>query len=418
MMNVPVILIASLSIIFSLQSIEAQAASTSTGPDHVYVETNVKTTDGNAIAAFTRGSNGELTVIKGSPFLTGGAGTQYAGVNVGPQDSDQEIISNPEHTLLFAVNSGSDSIAVFHIASDGSLSPIEGSPFPSGGNDPVSLSLVGDTLFVVNKSGDFGRPSSILPSYTALRVQSDGSLSPISHLNNESSHRYDSTVSVASGSSPSQALVIPDAGLLFGTDFLTGLIERFKFDRNGNLQQLSPIALPKSEFSDTTTPRLPLGLWNHPLLPLLYVGFVTDGKLGVYEYDLEGDLRFVRAVPNSGQAICWIRTNRAGTRLYTSDTATNSISVYDLTDAENPVQIQELNLSGYGNVLQFSLSTDEKSLYALSSRGDASIPEGKGNELHVLTIQQNGEVVESGTPVLFNEPNDTRPQGVAVVPAI
>jgi 6-phosphogluconolactonase (cycloisomerase 2 family) len=138
----------------------------------------------------------------------------------------------------------------------------------------------------------------------------------------------------------------------------------------------------------------------------------------VYEYDLDGGMRFVRTVPNSGQAICWLRTNRSGTRLYTSDTGTNSISVYDLTDAENPVQIQELNLSGQGNVLQFSLSTDGQSLYALSSRGDASIPEGKGNELHVLTIQSNGQVVESGTPVVFNEPNDTRPQGVAVVPAI
>jgi 6-phosphogluconolactonase (cycloisomerase 2 family) len=418
MKNSSVALISSLSMAFSLQSMEAEAASEWTRPEHVYVETNVKTTNGNAIAAFTRGSNGELTEIKGSPFLTGGAGTQYAGVNVGPQDSDQEIISNPEHTLLFAVNSGSDSIAVFHIARDGSLSPIQGSPFPSGGNDPVSLSLVRDTLFVVNKSGDFGRPSSILPSYTALRVERDGSLSPINHVNNESSHRFDTTVSIAIGSSPSQALVIPDAGLLFGADFLTGLIERFKFDDSGNLKQLSPLALPKSEFSDTTTPRLPLGLWNHPFLPLLYVGFVTDSKVGVYEYDLEGGLRFLRAVPNSGQAICWLRTNRAGTRLYTSDTITNSISVYDLTDAENPVQIQELNLSGLGNVLQFSLSSDEKSLYALSSRGDASIPEGKGNELHVLTIQQNGDVVETGAPVVFDEPNDTRPQGVAVVPAI
>jgi 6-phosphogluconolactonase (cycloisomerase 2 family) len=418
MMNVPVSLISCLSILCSLQSIEAQAASTTTPPDHVYVETNVKTINGNAIRAFTRASNGELTEIKGSPFLTGGAGTQYAGVNVGPQDSDEEIISNPQHTLLFAVNSGSDSIAVFRIASDGSLSPIQGSPFPSGGNDPVSLSLVGDALFVVNKSGDLGRPSSILPNYTALRVGSDGSLSPINHVNNESSHRYDSTVSIASGSSPSQALVIPEAGLLFGTDFLSGLIERFRFDANGDLQQLSPLALPAAEFSDTTTPRLPLGLWNHPVLPLIYVGFVTNSKLGVYEYDLDGGLRFVRTVTNSGQAICWLRTNRAGTRLYTSDTGTNSISVYDLTDAENPVQIQELNLSGQGNVLQFALSPDGKSLYALSSRGDTSIPEGKGNELHVLTIQPNGQVVESGTPVVFNEPNDTRPQGVAVVPAI
>ena len=349
-----------------MQAAHAQSVSYSHKSDHVYVETNIKTSNGNGIAAFARGNHGELTPIAGSPFLTGGAGTQYAGVNVGPQDSDQDIISNPEHTLLFAVNSGSDTIAVFQIEKNGALSPVPGSPFPSGGNDPVSLSLAGDTLFVVNKSGDLGRPSAILPSYTALRVHSDGSLSYIGETTNDTSREYQARVSVAIGSSPSQAFVIPDTHLLFGTDFLTGLVERFKFDDSGKLHQLSPLALPASEFTDTTTPRLPLGLWNHPYLPLVYVGFVSDNKVGVYEYDLEGSLKFRRAVPNSGAAVCWLRTNRAGTRLYTADTVTNSISVYDLTDPENPVQIQEFNLSGQGNVLQIALSTDDQSLYALS----------------------------------------------------
>jgi len=83
---------------------------------------------------------------------------------------------------------------------------------------------------------------------------------------------------------------------------------------------------------------------------------------------------------------------------------------------ENPLQIQNLVLSGPGNVLQFSLSSDEKYLYALSSRGTTSIPEGQGNLLHILTINDDGTVAENVSPVVFNEPNDTRPQGVAVVP--
>jgi hypothetical protein len=145
---------------------------------------------------------------------------------------------------------------------------------------------------------------------------------------------------------------------------------------------------------------------------------VTDSKLGVYKYSYDGlVLEFVRAVPNSGTAICWIRTNKAGTRLYTTDTVTNSVTVYDTTDAENPIQIQEFNLSGLGNVLQFELSSDGKSLYALSSRGATTIPEGQGNELHQLTIAADGTVSETLPPVVFNEPNDTRPQGVTVVPA-
>ena len=47
----------------------------------------------------------------------------------GPFDSDQNLIENASGTLLFAVNSGSNTIAVFHIQSDGSLAPVHGSPF-------------------------------------------------------------------------------------------------------------------------------------------------------------------------------------------------------------------------------------------------------------------------------------------------
>jgi 6-phosphogluconolactonase (cycloisomerase 2 family) len=384
--------------------------------DYVYVETNIKSPNGNSIAGFVRGANGQLQPIPGSPFLTGGAGTQYAGVDLGPQDSDQNIITNPDHTLLFAVNSGSDTIAVFHIGENGALTPVEGSPFPSGGNDPVSLGLSGNTLFIVNKSGDFGRPSAILPNYTTFQVAADGRLTPTSDSTNHASHRFHSTVSVAVGSSPSQALVVPYTNLLFGADFLGGLIQQFQFDGNGGLDPLTPLALPAPEFSDTTTPRLPLGLINHPQYPLLYVGFVTANKLGVYRYGDDGGLTFIRTVPNSGTAICWLRTNRSGTRLYSTDTVTNSVSVYDLSDPENPRQTQNLVLSGPGNVLQFSLSNDEKFLYALSSRGSTSIPEGQGNLLHILTINDDGTVIENVSPAVFNEPNDTRPQGVAVVP--
>jgi hypothetical protein len=40
------------------------------------------------------------------------------------------VIVNRDHTLLFAVNGGSDTIAVFHINGDGTLTPVDGSPFP------------------------------------------------------------------------------------------------------------------------------------------------------------------------------------------------------------------------------------------------------------------------------------------------
>jgi 6-phosphogluconolactonase (cycloisomerase 2 family) len=96
----------------------------------VYVESNIGTPGGNSILAFRRDSQGELTSLPGSPFPTGGTGVFDTSLQLGPFDSDQNVIANPEHTLLFAVNSGSNTIAVFHIHENGSLSPVEGSPFP------------------------------------------------------------------------------------------------------------------------------------------------------------------------------------------------------------------------------------------------------------------------------------------------
>src|SRR5271156_4409497 len=190
------------------------------GGEYVYVESNSSAPNGNSIYAFRRGSAGNLTPLPGSPFLTGGAGVQYNGSNLGPFDSDSEVIVNPDQTLLFAVNAGSDSVAVFSIKDDGTLVTVLGSPFPSGGNDPVSLALNGNVLIVANQSGDFARPSTILPNYTTLRVGSNGTLIPFGTTTNDSSRALQNTVSVAAGTSPSQALIPAGTNLLFGADFL------------------------------------------------------------------------------------------------------------------------------------------------------------------------------------------------------
>jgi hypothetical protein len=87
--------------------------------------------------------------------------------------NDTPVIANREHTLLFAVNEGSNSIAVFHIGLYGDLTPLVGSPFASGGYQPVSLALVRDILTVVNKNGDPAQASAeatAQPNYTTLLV--------------------------------------------------------------------------------------------------------------------------------------------------------------------------------------------------------------------------------------------------------
>ena len=396
---------------------QLHASDTST---YVYVESNLKGPNANSIYGFAQQGNGQLKPIAGSPFATGGAGVQYSGYNIGPYDSDQEIITNPQHTLLFAVNSGSDTIAVMHIGENGSLTPVEGSPFPSGGSDPVSLALDGNILFIANQSGDFARPSTTLPNYTTMRVQQDGTLVPVfgqgNDTTNDTARAFQQTVSVAAGSSPSQVLPVPDRKLMFTADFIGGLLGSFRYDDQGGMHQLPAIALPASEFnSDNTTPRLPLGMWVNPAAPILYVGYVTANKIGVYRYGQAGALEFLRTMPNAGKGICWIRSNHNGSRLYTTDTATNQISVYDSSDPEYPVEIQTLTLQGAGQAFQLSLSPDGRSLYALSQRSAAALPVGEGNELHTLQVKTDGTVVEEAGPISLPGTNLARPQGVAVI---
>ena len=63
-----------------------------------------------------------------------------------------------------------NSIAIFDMFDDGSLQPVPGSPFPSGGKNPVSIGLAGDKLYVVNKNDDPGRDmSGSKPDYAGER---------------------------------------------------------------------------------------------------------------------------------------------------------------------------------------------------------------------------------------------------------
>ncbi|HKI17168.1 MAG TPA: hypothetical protein VKA15_04785, partial [Isosphaeraceae bacterium] len=226
--------------LFALQGLgagEARARDTKVH-NFVYVESNDP--DGNAIFAFTRNADGSLTPLPGSPFPTGGLGLTPT-FALGPFDSDQEVIVNPSRTMLFAVNGGSDTIAVFNINHDGSLTPVEGSPFPSGGSSPVSVGLANDILCVVNQDEDPGHPGQFLPNYTSFTVSANGSLHPV----------MNSTFYVDAGSSPSQALISPDDELMFGADFLGGLLRTFKISGNGRLRPRDAQPLPPAVFAGT-----------------------------------------------------------------------------------------------------------------------------------------------------------------------
>lgn len=405
----------------------------------VYIESNISHIPGkNSILAYQRDSTGHLTPL--GEFLTGGTGVHpiestvmNLATTLGPLDSDQNLILNRTGTRLFAVNSGSDTIAVFDIKSDGSLVPVAGSPFPSGGVNPVSLGLAsvgvkpfepvsnGDILTVVNKDYDLTRPgfnpALRAPNYTTFRVTPQGRLIPIPN----------STIVAAQGggigvgfSNPSQALISPTGRLVFDTDVFGFKLHSFVVQADGRLRRVSSQTLPASEFIPhplVARPQglvVPLGLQVHPRQPVFYAGMVLEGRMAVLVYNnaglYPGQFQFIRSV-DAGAGICWIAINAAGTRIYTSNTLANSISVLDSSDPLNPVKVQEFTLAG-PPAGSFHLTLDSRGeyLYVVTQKAlDVFPPEA--NALHALQLGPTGTIAAQTDRVVIPV-HPSAPQGV------
>ena len=373
----------------------------------VYVESNLTKTGQNAVLAYRRDREGRLTELPGSPFLTGGTGFFDPSFKLGPFDSDQSVIIDRARHRLFAVNSGSNTIAVFSIRSDGSLRAITGSPFASGGINPVGVGVKGGYLVVVNNDGDPAQSASAgTPNYNLLRIHSNGWLSQVPGA----------TVELPEGSFPTQPLTTNTGPFVFGAEFpVSGKLDVLALTRRDGLRLLDSVAVPPHPGAQTPQSLAPLGLWAHPKRPLLYVGLVAANQLAVERWDRFGRLHFIRAVPNSGAAICWIRTNSQGDRLYTADTGSNAISVYDNRYPTAPLEIQNLPLKGPGSTFQITLDSRELFFYAVNQRASADAP-AAGNSLHVLKLRLDGRLDEApGSPLVLPVPKDTRPQGVAAL---
>ncbi|MGH8907602.1 MAG: lactonase family protein [Egibacteraceae bacterium] len=358
----------------------------------VYVGSNDPAPGGNAVLAYRRPQSGGLSML--GSFPTRGIGVGNPAGILGPDDADQNVIVNPDGTMLFAVNGGSDTIAVFDIHADGSLSHVDGSPFPSGGVQPVSLGLAGDRLYVVNKDQDPARPStSARPNYTGFAVSGQGRLSPIDG----------STVTVGEGASPTQALISPSGDLLFGADLLAGMLQSMRIMADGRLEQRPPTPVDARPG--------PLGLAAHPTRPLLYAGLPGASRLAVYSYDAAGALTPVTTAPNSGRALCWISLNREATRLYTSNNADSSLSVYDLTDPMAPMEIQHLSLNGR-SPFQQSMDPSGEFLYVVAV--NLSDPDPASNALYELAVMPDGTLKPAAPPTILPVPVGTHAAGVAV----
>jgi 6-phosphogluconolactonase (cycloisomerase 2 family) len=405
----------------AMPSAGVSAAAPATGATHghkrtiplsgtVYIESNPFAPDSNEILAF-RYRNGVLSRRGVRRYPTGGSGSHDLN-NDGGLDADQEVITNPSRTLLFAVNSTSDTIAVFHIHPGAAITPVAGSPFPSNGAAPTSLGLGGSTLIVANKAQDGVRDLTTTPAnYTSFHVRADGSLSPpISSIN------------VPPGSSPLQAYITPDRKVLISSEE-TGVFRAFRISRGGTLTEgpNSPLRLAKAVFpGGHRVPEVwPAGLASNPRLKILYAQIANLDETIVYRWNDDARLTFVRALPNPDSSLpCWTHLNAAGTRMYSGNAGSDSLTVFDIAhNPTDPRPIQSVRLNAPGNPWNFQIDPSGRVIFLLDMRAVRQVPAGEGNQLHALRIGPGGLLTEErSSPVKIPVPVGTNPVGLVIVP--
>jgi len=147
---------------------------------------------GNQIVVWGRATDGTLTYKQ--TIATGGTGS---GVQIAAADSlgsQGALVLDVEHHHLFAVNTNSHgvntpptttnydcnagSITSFLIAKDGTLTVADN--VPSGGLFPDSLTVQGNSLYVLNAGGGLASScGTTSPNITGFHVSPDGHLRPI-----------------------------------------------------------------------------------------------------------------------------------------------------------------------------------------------------------------------------------------------
>jgi 6-phosphogluconolactonase len=316
---------------------------------HVYVNDN--TAPFNTIAAFARHADGRLTPVPGSPFPTGGAGT---GTTIGSQGA-LEVADHGRY--LLAVDPGSNQISLLRIRRDGALRLVGHGPVASGGLEPVSIAIHRHLVYVAN-AGAGGT------DYTGFRLGRGGRLSPIAG----------STIVLPPGSAPGDVLFNATGANLAGTRVGTSLIDSFAVGRDGRLT-----AAPGSPYAAQTAG--PFGSEFRPTDPSQL--FVTNahggpgtGSVSAFSVAGDGTLSSIGTSPftNGQTGTCWVEISQDGRYLFAVNTATPSISRYAIADDGSLTLLGNTLFQGPANLGPFDarLSPDGRTLWVVDSAGAVS----------------------------------------------
>jgi 6-phosphogluconolactonase len=315
---------------------------------HLYVNDN--TTGGNTVAGFERHADGSLTPIQGSPFSVGGFGAGHADASQG------SLELSADGRYLLAADAGSNQISVLRIRPDGSLQIADVTS--SNGGNPVSIAVDGRLVYVANADAQN-------PNYTGFTLNQGGRLRPIPG----------STVSLPAGSQPGDVLFNGDGTRLIGARVGSSEIDSFTVGADGLLT-----AAPGSPFEHQAGVFGQFGSEFSPIDPAqLFVSNAhtaangpAPGSVSAYTDAADGTLTPIGASPfaNAGTASCWIEISHDGKYLFTVDTASSSVASYSIGADGTLTAIGNTPIRNSRGAEDARLSPDGTTLWVVSGGTD------------------------------------------------
>lgn len=343
----------------------------------VYVMTN--DSDANQVLVYLRTPDGMLRPLNYATVSTGGQGGS-ANAPIDPLGSQGALVYDGQHRLLFAVNAGSDSVAVLDTGGR-TLRPRLRDVEPSGGYIPVSVAVSEDRLYVLNAGG--------AGSVTTFDIGWHGDITPLGTL--------DLGLAPVQTSIPFDQVPAPNQ---VGVDALARhLIIAHAGGKELLTVELDDDGVPAGPITSTTTPGDAPFAFELTRYGTTLVAEAASGSVSAFDPPSGTDMLTVTAaaVPTGQAATCWIVVHDAG-YAYVSNTGSNTISLYAWTRTGQLTLLDATAASSPGAPIDLALANRGGFLYSLdAASGTISgfrIMPGTGALQHVET--QDGLPAQAG----------------------
>lgn len=340
---------------------QAQDEHSDTAAGAVYTMTN--DTHANAILAFRRDRSGALT--KQGVFFTGGLGSGGREPDFALANASAVILSD-DASLLFAVNPGSDDISVFSVEED-RLVFVDLKP--AGGHLPISLTLNGNLLYVLNAGGNLSNGNDGLKdNISGFTVGHNGHLTALPHSSRSLS---------ANITNPAQIRFNRQGSVLVVTERVANNIDTYIVGRDGLLS--GPVFYAAPVLPDPIGATNPFG-FDFDSRGGLFVSNDFNDATGLaamssFRIARDGSLQPASTNVQAGgeSGACWVMVSRDSRFAYLVNAVSSSISVYGIDPATEKVAPLS-KVASPTNPTDIGITRDNKFLYALNPDETGSTP--------------------------------------------